>query len=212
MSVADRIGLLPGFGWIAGHPFWMTLLICWAITPGMMIVIAPVLEGRWLPLSPREQFISFFPGDLFLGSGVAALLTAARELPDERRWYSAPAIHIVAICLAAAVAYWLTFKVELEGGVYPKRAITSPTKLYHNGVLYIAYGYVASVALIAVVGGLGWREVFEGGWLTLAIIFLAIWALSVIFEGVVFGKDGMALKARYAHVADWRPFWVPKTS
>lgn len=28
MDVADKIGLLPGFGWMAGHSFWLTLGLC----------------------------------------------------------------------------------------------------------------------------------------------------------------------------------------
>ncbi len=212
VSVADRIGFFPVTEWVAGHPFWITLLVCLVITPGAMIIIAPILETRWLPLSPKRQFLAFFPGDLLLGVGVASLLTAAQDLPAERRWYAAPIVHIMVIGIAAGAAYLLTFVVELKGGVYPRRAIFSPTKLYHNGVLYIGYGYVAATTFIADVAGLGWSELFRGGWMSLALICLATWLVLVVFEGMIFGKAGMAMKARFAHVPDWRPFWSRRPS
>ncbi len=207
MSVPDRIGLPPFLDWTVGHDFLVTLLICWAITPGMMILVGLIGEFRLIPLSPSTQFLSFFPGDLFLGAGVACLLTAARGLPDDRRWYSAPIVHLLVMVAAVSAAIYLT-RGEWKGGAYPKMAILSPTKLYHNGALYGAYGYLAVVVFIADVAGLGWGEIFAGGWMTRALIFIGIWVVLVVSEGKIFGPAGMAQKARHAHVETWPYGWL----
>jgi hypothetical protein len=206
MSVSERIGLPPFLGWMTDQSFLVTLLICWAITPGMMIVLAVIGESRWLPLGYHRQFLSFFPGDLFLGAGIAALLMAARELPEERRWFTAPIVQIIIFAGAFGVAYWLT-RGELRTGVYPKMAILSPTKLYHNFALYGGYGYIAVATLVAVLAGSDWSNPNVRTWLIRALIFVSPWVLAVVFEGKIFGPEGMAQKARNAHVPDWVPIW-----
>lgn len=208
MSVSDRIGFPPFLGWVTDHQsFFVTLLICWAITPGMMIVVGLLGEFRLIPLTPDRQFLSFFPGDLFLGVGVAAAIEAARELPESRGWWSAPIVHFIVFGAAAYVAIRMT-RGELKNGAYPKWAILSPTKLYHNGALYGIYGYLAAMTVIADVVGLGWREIYHGGWLTLSVIFFVIWAVIVAVEGMIYGKAGMAKKARHAHIETWFYKWL----
>ena len=65
-------GYLPGLGDALRHGPWVAGLCAFAVTPGALIVIARVLERRWL--RPREQFAAVTYGDpllaIALGAGV----------------------------------------------------------------------------------------------------------------------------------------------
>lgn len=204
MNTAERIGLPGPFGLLAGHSFLVTLLICWATTPGVMYALAVVLEGRFPSLSLRDQFLSFWPGDLFLGAMAAGLLTLAQRLPDEARWYNSLSWHGLVLCATAVAAIFLTYG-EWKSGAYPTRAIFSPTKLYHNGVLYGLYGYVIVVTLVAVIFGSSWSE-------KLAALFVLVLVPGVIWAALVYKDNTLPPqekqhKFEQSHTATWKP-WV----
>ncbi len=54
--------------------------------------------------------------------------------------------------MAAFLITWFGDRPAME-----LTALLSPTKLYHNGVLYIGYGSLTAIALIGGVAGSGWR-------------------------------------------------------
>jgi hypothetical protein len=198
-------GLLWGFDWLADGPWWVVLLKCWALTPLMMfLVIAPIFESRWLSLSFKKQYLSFFPGDFFLGIMVTLLVVSARQVQVDDLWYEAVWVHFLLLALTMCVAVWLT-RGEVKNGFYPKRAMLSPTKIYHNGVLYAGYGYVAVMLLMQAVthltvSGLGWPA-FIG-----ALAALAVWGVLLIPDNRLTPED-RKLKSENAHIADWRPLW-----
>lgn len=208
MNTADKIGLLPGFGWIADLSFvgasplgrfLSTLLVCWLITPVLFIVIGRIFEDRWVPLGPHDQFWSFFPGDLFLGLMAVGLLRVARSLPEDSRWYNSFDWHLLVLVATVTVACVLTY-FEWKGGAYPAQAILSPTKLYHNGVLYALYGYVIVTTLVALVAD-------HSSWVFLwALIPGILWGALVAYDNT-YPPEVAAHKAASAHTADWRPIW-----
>jgi hypothetical protein len=203
VSTADKIGLLAGLGWIAGFGFFATLLISWLITPGAMIVIAPIGESRWLPLRREHQFRSFFPGDLYLGLMAAGLLTLADRLPAGERLYNNVWWHAFVFAAACTIAFILTRQeYKGNGGVYELGAIFSPTKLYHNGVLYAGYGYVIVTTLMAVVIGSDWTWSFAG-WLALTLLPGVFW-LRLVGKDNSLGDEESRRKASTAHDSDWR--------
>lgn len=220
VNTADKIGLLPGFGWLANLPsFWATLAVVWLITPVMMFVVGLVFEGRMLPISPRHQFLSFFPGDLFLGAMTAGLLTLARRLPDGHHWYNAWWWHVPVLVITCVVAFVITKGEYSDPNGYGHRAVLSPTKLYHNGVLYGLYGYVVVVLLVAVTT----MVVQSTSW-TLGLLYLltlvpgAVWACLLVLEQndaflerIVPGVSAEEVKKERmenAHQSDWRPLWA----
>lgn len=201
------IGLLRGFGEIAsliGSNFALGLLICWLITPGMMMVIAPIFESRWLPLSPSKQFLSFFPGDLFLGILATGLCYSVVRLPGGDRMLGPVKVNSVPVQLAilviVAIVAIAQHQGEVKAGIYPRRAVNSPTKWYHDLVLYVGYGYLIVSTFITLIVAGSWG---------------ALWALCalpwVFFLGYDSSKRDTAagrLRAQHAHVADWEPIWV----
>lgn len=205
MSTADKIGLLPGFGWLAGHSLLVTVMLCWLLTPAGMMVVGAIGESRIVPLSSDRQFRSFFPGDLFLGLMAAGLLLTAQSLPAQARWYNATWWHVLVLCIAGLVALGMTW-LEWKSGVYPTRAIFSPTKLYHNVLLYAGYGYVILTTLVADVAGM--RRASFDSWMTLFVSLAigGVW-LSMVVADNRLSKDELQKKATSAHVADWTPIW-----
>lgn len=199
MSNADKIGLLPGFGWLAGHGLLQTMAFCLAITPGMMFVIGVIGESRILPVTPDKQFVSFVPGDLFLSMAAALLLWRASSLPAESRWYNSTTWHVIVLMAAIVVAIVMTW-MEWKSGVYSTRAIFSPTKLYHNGILYGGYGYVIVTTLVALIFGAGDR------WWLSALLPGLIWVylLAVDNTGLPKVKES---RAAHAHDPNWKPIW-----
>lgn len=199
MSVAEKIGLLPGFGLIAGHDFWLTMVICLLITPVGHYLVGAIFETRLVPLSPTKQFLSFFPGDIFLGMMTAGLLVLAHRLPAESRWYNATWWHVVVLVSAIVVACALTW-MEYKGGGYPPRAMWSPTKLYHNFILYGGYGYIIVTTLVAVVITVG------SWWLVLALLPGLIWLGCLVGDNVT-SEETKQSRVHNAHVEHWYPFW-----
>lgn len=199
MTTADKIGLLPGFSWIAGHGILLTILLCWLLTPIGHCIVGLVLESRLVPLSPRYQFLSFFPGDLFLGGMAAGLLVLAQHLPSESRWYNATWWHVLVLAVCCVVAGALTW-MEYKSGVYPARAMYSPTKLYHNFLLYGGYGYIIVVTLVAVsIAARSW-------WLVLVLVPGLVWLALVVMDNSL-TPDEAKRKASHAHVENWSPIW-----
>lgn len=201
MDTADRIGLLPGFGWIAGNNFWITLIICVIFTPVGHLLVGFLFESRLVPITPNKQFLSFFPGDLFLAVSMAGLLTLASDLPAEKYWYNDPSWHLLLLAFVAATAAAATYS-EWKSMVYPTRAILSPTKLYHNGVLYVVYGYAIVATLAALIAGSQWSW-----WLLAALIPGLIWSGLVVHDSSLRPEKARE-KAKHAHVSDWEMFSV----
>lgn len=207
MTTADKIGLLTGFGWLAGAGFLGSLLRCWLLTPYGHLLVGLVGDGRLIPLDSNRQFQSFFPGDLFLGVAVAVLLTTADRLPAEKHFYNAWWWHAILLVGALSVAFLMTYG-EWVAKFYPKWAILAPSKIYHNFLLYGGYGYVAVSTLVAIVSSLiitRWSWV-TAGLVLVAFLCVAPWMYLVVKEGNLSKTDPAALqrKAQHAHVPDWK--------
>jgi hypothetical protein len=221
VNTADKIGLLPGFGWLADRGAFATVAICMAITPGTMFVLGLVGESRLLPWTADKQFLSFFPGDIFLGMAVAGMLVLAQRLPSGSYWYSSRTWHLLVLIGALVVAFLITRGEYNDPNGYGHRAVLSPTKLYHNGVLYGLYGYVIVVVLAALVGGLLVNWSWESfGLLVACLLPMLLWASCLVLEqndaflekyAATNGQTAQDVKTRRvenAHVNDWEPIWA----
>lgn len=205
MTTADKIGLLPGFGWVAGLGWVATLLITWCATPVLPIAVGLIGESRIIPLLAKRQFRGFFPGDLFLGGALTLELMLAKRLPAHHAWYNAWWWHLAVFlfCLGLAIKMtrdeWEKSKTGAPDA-YEPRAVKSPTKLYHNFVLYWLYGYVTGSTFVAVMFGT-WSP-----WLFAVCGLLFVWAALNAYDNIA--SDAIKeYRAHNAHVGDWQPIW-----
>lgn len=210
---SEKIGLLPGFGWVAnqawlGDSWWSQLLsmllTCWLITPVGHIVWAFIAQTTIVPLDSKRQWRSFFPGDLFLGGAIAVLIFAATRVPFvEARWWQSTTFHLTVLGGALFVATVMT--VVIDKPAMPLAALLSPSKLYHNFVLYGGYGYIGVVSLVAAVAS-NWGR--ASLWLVvLAVIVGSPWVRYVVLDGQL-SKEEASRKQEHAHPASYRLFWI----
>lgn len=124
---------------ILASPF-RTTATCAAITPVAHAVMSAVLEGRTVNLC--DDYPAVLIGDplLAVAAGLAAGVTTPPSL--SRR------------ASVAATAAWCAFglvqaKAEYSQSVYTKRQILSPTKIWHQAVVYPTVGTLVPRALAA---------------------------------------------------------------
>ena len=92
-------GYVPGLGDALRHGPWVAGLCAFVVTPGALILIARLLERRWL--LPREQFAAVAYGDplLAVALGTGVWLTGTR-VPHG---LTGPAAGVAAVVLTLAV-------------------------------------------------------------------------------------------------------------
>jgi hypothetical protein len=140
-----------------------------------LIVIARVLERRWLV--PREQFAAVTYGDplLAVAAGLAVWLTGSRT----PHGLTGPAAGIVAVAvtLLFGLAQW---RDELRRGYYTPAQAAAPTKIWHQLVVYPVLGYwlwTAGIGGLSVTGG---AAVWAGKALLLALV--GVWAATNVYD------------------------------
>ena len=168
-------GYLPVLGAALRHGPWIAGLCAFAVTPGALIVIARLLERRWLV--PREQFAAVAYGDplLAVATGLAVGLTGSRT----PHGLTGPAAGVVAVTvtLLFGLAQW---RDELRRGYYTRAQAVAPTKIWHQLVVYPVLGYwlwTAGIGGLSVTGG---AAVWVGKVLLLAL--LGVWAATNVYD------------------------------
>jgi FtsH-binding integral membrane protein len=137
MRVSDKLGSLSWLAWFYDHGWLAAALITAAVSWGAMNIIALVFERR--VLWPSEQYAAFYWGDLIGLSGAAAAITyMARWLPAGHQWYHSVLWHgvVLWVSFVGGAIYWV-----MEKPNYTHAQLFSPTKLYHNWVIYGLVGY-----------------------------------------------------------------------
>lgn len=206
-SVAAMEQLLTGFE----LPFWAVLLGYLLVTPLLpILVIAPVCERRDLPIHPKEgQFYTFIYGDIALAL-TAASLTSVNQggnyLPVHTWWVAAVGVVTVLAAIAMTVAEYRD-AVAGKPFAYAPRAVLSPTKLYHNLVLYGGYAWLLVMLLteaILVVTRIGDTATKLSGALLLVcgLVFAGVWAWTMFLDEQSTPVEKQR-RAEKAHVADW---------
>jgi len=136
------------------HP-WQTLAVCWLWTPGMMILLAPLMESRWLPLLRNSK--AFFPGDAFLGLALAlAVKRLIPTLPSQGWWQHPWWMYGVTIVMAVFTAVMM---FVVDGPRYQWAQRLSPTKLWHDLGCYFVWGTALVTVLVpCLIAGEGWQS------------------------------------------------------
>ena len=156
MSNADKLGLpshIPFVSWMVEsrlHAFLGSAFL----TLAMLYAIALVFEKRLAPIW-RNVFFSFVVGDLFLGMSLANGAFLATTLKAETgRWYQS--VFYDFVCLALGICVFLGGHFVVDGDNYEKKQLRSPSKLYHDVVLFIGYAWLLfRVELPALIYGTG---------------------------------------------------------
>lgn len=147
------------------------LLASLFVACGAMLLLGLLLERRLL--RPRDMPLACTIGDPIL----AVSICLGVQIMGTRR----PCGVIGPTGQFAAAGLWLLFglwqwRTEVRAGFYTRRQALSPTKIWHQLVIYPTVGTWAAVAIV---GGLmnAWRTPFSA---LLMILGLAIWAVTVL--------------------------------
>jgi hypothetical protein len=125
----------------------ITLLASLGVATAAMLGLGLMLERRWL--RPRDMPLAFTIGDPALAIAIAS---GIRIIGSHQ-----PCGAIGPIGQIAVSAGWLLFglwqwKAEITAGIYSRRQALSPTKIWHQLVIYPALGtwiYVAAIGGLA---------------------------------------------------------------
>lgn len=168
-------GYLPGLGDALRHGPWVAGLCAFAVTPGALIVIARVLERRWL--WPREQFAAVTYGDplLAIALGVSVWLTG----PRVPHGLTGPAAGVAAmvLMLGFGLGQW---RDERRRGYYTRAQAAAPTKIWHQVVVYPVMGYwlwTAGIGGLTVAGG---AATWTGK--ALFVVLVGAWAATNVYD------------------------------
>ena len=159
---------------ILAAPFrWPPLMLTGAllvVSPGAHLVLSALVERRRVNL--RDDYPAVLFGDPALAAGAGlALWLGAGALPPTVSWWGAAAATVV------GVAYgWVQTRHELAEGRYTRAQALSPSKLFHQYIVYPVFGYICTSALWY--GLADWRLAPVAA----AAVFIAtsLWALLVV--------------------------------
>ena len=156
-------GYLPVLGAALRHGPWVAGLCVFAVTPGALVVIALVLERRWLV--PGEQFAAVAYGDPLLAGELHGL--------------TGPAAGIAAVVLTLlfGLAQW---RDELLRGYYTPAQAVAPTKIWHQVVVYPVLGYWLWTAVIGGLSAPGGATAWTGKALLVALT--GIWTATNVYD------------------------------
>jgi len=189
-------------GWLVGDP-WVALIIAWGLTPLGLYAVAYVFESR-IPGRDfrlfKDAFRGFMPGDVFLGLAFMMFVTAIhRSDVVKDAWFNSALWH--GIVFIGAVVLGLAARKFLDAPNYTKRQMRSPSKVYHDFVLYIGYGYVFTTTAVAALGLEGWSVSTA-----LGLLFVGFWVLCLALD-LTTSKQIVERLARKSHPVRWRPIW-----
>ncbi len=202
VSNTDRIGLPSFLEWLVSGP-WAATAFAWILTPVGLYAVAYVFESRLVGRDFHPwygAFRGFMPGDLFLGASFGQFVWQLGQSNTKPGWWGEWWWHLIVVVGAVVVA--LLVREKMDRPNYHDRAMNSPSKLYHDFVIYMGFGYVFFTTAIAATLSTGWD--FS---LLRPFGFLGAWAYCVL------GLDGRQTKyelrrmARNSHPADWEPIW-----
>jgi hypothetical protein len=168
-------GYLPVLGVALRHGPWIAGACAFALTPGSLIVIARLLERRWLV--PGEQFTAITYGDplLAIAVGVGTWLVGPR-LPQGLTGLDAGLVTLVT-CLVFGLAQW---HGELKRGYYTRAQAAAPTKIWHQLVIYPVLGYWMWTSCVD--GLLATNGTAGGVKKALLIALIASWAAANVYD------------------------------
>jgi hypothetical protein len=149
----------------------VTWLACMLVACGIMIVLGLVLERRWL--HPGQMPLAFWIGDpgLAIGAGLGVYLIGRQQ----------PCGLTGPLGQTAIGAGWLLFglwqwRAEVRAKLFTRAQALSPTKIWHQLIIYPTFGTWSTVAIIGGLtnAGRNWPAA------TFMIVCFAVWVVTLI--------------------------------
>ncbi len=182
--------------------FWRVLLVAWLVTPIGMILVGIVFESRIVPLW-SDQSRAFMPGDIALGVMFAIGWHLYHLIPDGSFWASAK-MPIIGLFVGVLTCILMRTKFDGENN-YSPAALRSPTKRFHDFVLYIGYlTAIIAICIPSILFGTSW----SGDNLSiklLAVLMLVVWLVGMLLDAF---DPAMPQKRKKMHVSEYNPIWV----
>jgi hypothetical protein len=168
-------GYLAVLGEALRHGPWIAGVCAFVLTSGSFIVLARLLERRWLV--PDEQFTAVTYGDpvLAVAVGVGTWLSG----PSPPHGLTGPGAGGVMLTgwLVFGLAQW---RGELRRGYYTRAQAAAPTKIWHQLVIYPVMGYWVWTSgvdgLLTGDWGAGWVRK------ALLVALVGIWLVTNVYD------------------------------
>ncbi|WP_156724527.1 hypothetical protein [Streptomyces apocyni] len=169
---------LPYVGSPLHHGPLTTFFAAFAISPGIPALLALTLERR--VMKGRREFVAFYYGDPLLALAAATGVALSGPSPQ------ASVLHLIAGPVPLILmACWLAFgawqwKAELRAGMYTPAQAWSPTKIWHQMVVYPVLGYMVTATVVA---GMATPTGFAGTWAKMLIVgCVLVWILANVHD------------------------------
>lgn len=162
--------VLPVLGAPLTWPPAAFLLLLLVVTPGVHLVASPLVEDR------KVTWTDDYPAVLVGDPALAVACAAGLWLADGRLlWTAAPPWALLSLALAVAYGWWQT-RAEIAEGRYTRAQAYSPTKLYHQYIVYPLVGYWGFNAVAAGTSNLSRSPLAA----TVMAVGVAVWAATVV--------------------------------
>ncbi|MBI3494894.1 hypothetical protein HY004_02855 [Candidatus Saccharibacteria bacterium] len=149
----------------------------------------------------REQSKAFIPGDIGLGVMLATGWYLYPQISAGSVWGSA-IMPFTGLWVGCFTCYLMRTKFDGENN-YPLRALRSPTKRYHDFLLYIGYlAVIITICVPAILFGTSWSGNFEVK--MVGVTGFAIWLAGMALDAT---DPKMPEKSKKMHVTDYQPIW-----
>ncbi|MFC8835956.1 hypothetical protein ACFT8V_22605 [Streptomyces griseoincarnatus] len=169
---------LPYVGEPMNHGPLATFLMAFAISPGIPAGLALTLERRVMKGS--REFVAFYYGDPLLAVAAAVGVTLSGASPQASVLrFTAGLVPVILMACWLAFGVW-QWHAELKAGMYTRAQAWSPTKIWHQMVVYPVLGYVVTATTVA---GMTASTGAAGVWAkALMASCLFVWAVANIYD------------------------------
>jgi len=182
--------------------FWLTLVGVSAI-PYAMYLVAYLGESRKPGRGPndvpvwRDQSRAFMPGDF----GLALMVTCCLQLRNRLAADWATSLWFKGLVLLIAVGIFLVARTYLYTPEdYSRAAWNSPSKRYHDFVMFLLFCSVALYVCLPVYIAVGW-------WPYWSVHLLGLFGFSLWLTGNVYDFTHNETPNARQHPAVWAPIW-----